>query len=291
MNSLFSISRKNDTKGGSIIWTESQIAYIINEYNSTHSTVSIAKQFGTNPQMIRNVLRKNRVNVLSLSELGMLNFPRNSNFFESVDTPVKAYWLGFLYADGYIGKEKDKRVRITLKKSDEQHLSKFLSAIEANNTPIKYSQKKDGDKIFEQAYCCLRDAKLVEDLNRAGCVNCKSYTLTFPNTDILPEKLQSHFIRGYFDGDGSLHSTLSGKNKTPRYRITFVGTKSFLESLRHILGKEHIAIENRDTYCMFSISGNKQLIPILEYLYKDSNDSIELTRKRQIYNKFLLQVQ
>lgn len=70
MNSLFSISRKNDTKGGSIIWTESQIAYIINEYNSTHSTVSIAKQFGTNPQMIRNVLRKNRVNVLSLSELG-----------------------------------------------------------------------------------------------------------------------------------------------------------------------------------------------------------------------------
>ena len=107
----------------------------------------------------------------------------------------------------------------------------------------------------------------------------------------MPEKLQSHFIRGYFDGDGSLHSTLSGKNKTPRYRITFVGTKSFLESLRQILGKEHIAIENRDTYCMFSISGNKQLIPILEYLYKDSNDSIELTRKRQIYNKFLLQVQ
>lgn len=291
MNNLFSISRRNDTKGGSIIWTESQIAYIINEYNSTHSTVTIAKKFGTNPQMIRNVLRKNRVTILSLSELGMLEYPRNSNYFEKIDTPAKAYWLGFLYADGYIGKGKDKRVRITLKKDDEQHLNKFLQAIEATNTLVKYSQKKDGEKVFEQAYCCLRDSKLVEDLNNAGCTNRKSYTLTFPNGDILPEHLQSHFIRGYFDGDGSLHSTLSGKNKTPRYRITFVGTKSFLESLRHILGKDHIAIENRETYCMFSISGNKQLVSVLEYLYKDSEESIELIRKRQIYNKFLLQVQ
>lgn len=291
MNNLFSISRRNDTKGGSIIWTESQIAYIINEYNSTHSTVTIAEKFGTNPQMIRNVLRKNRVTILSLSELGMLKYPRNSNYFEKIDTPAKAYWLGFLYADGYIGKGKDKRVRITLKKDDEQHLNKFLQAIEATNTLVKYSQKKDGEKVFEQAYCCLRDSKLVEDLNNAGCTNCKSYTLTFPNSDILPEHLQSHFIRGYFDGDGSLHSTLSGKNKTPRYRITFVGTKSFLETLRHILGKDYIAIENRETYCMFSISGNKQLVSVLEYLYKDSEESIELTRKRQIYNKFLLQVQ
>lgn len=291
MNNLFSISRRNDTKGGSIIWTESQIAYIINEYNSTHSTVTIAKKFGTNPQMIRNVLRKNRVTILSLSELGMLEYPRNSNYFEKIDTPAKAYWLGFLYADGYIGKGKDKRVRITLKKDDEQHLNKFLQAIEATNTLVKYSQKKDGEKVFKQAYCCLRDSKLVEDLNNAGCTNCKSYTLTFPNSDILPEHLQSHFIRGYFDSDGSLHSTLSGKNKTPRYRITFVGTKSFLEILRHILGKDYIAIENRETYCMFSISGNKQLVSVLEYLYKDSEESIELTRKRQIYNKFLLQVQ
>ena len=291
MNNLFSISRRNDIKGGSIIWTESQIAYIVNEYNSTHSTTKIAEKFGTNPQMIRNILRKNRVKVLPLSELGKLNFPRNSDFFGKIDTPQKAYWLGFLYADGYIGKEKDKRVRITLKKDDEGHLRKFLNAIEAINTPVKYSQKEDAGKIFEQSFCSFRDAKMVEDLKNAGCVNCKSYILTFPSTDIVSKELQSHFIRGYFDGDGSLHSTLSGKNKTPRYRVTFVGTKAFLESLRSIFEKEHIAIENRETYCMFSMAGNKQLVSVLEYLYKDSEDNIELTRKRQIYNKFLLQVQ
>ena len=146
MNNLFAISRKSDSFNGYIIWTQDQIDYITTEYQKYHSVPTIAKQFGVSAQAIRTVLRKAGVEVLSLQQLKQLEYPRNSNFFELIDTPTKAYWLGFLYADGYIA--KDNTIRINLKKDDEQHLKKFMQAIEYTNGKIKYSTKKVDNKIY-----------------------------------------------------------------------------------------------------------------------------------------------
>lgn len=129
---------------------------------------------------------------------------------------------------------------------------------------------------------------MANDLADKGCINNKSLVLTFP-LDKIPELLYSHFIRGYMDGDGSIHYTQSGRAKTPNYRLSFIGTKNMLTSIKHILGKDNLSLENRTTHYSLQISGNKQLERIFEYIYKDSYDGIELTRKRQIYNNFLLQ--
>lgn len=286
MNNLFLIVRKNDNPSGRIIWSEDQIAFIINEYNKYHSTPKIAKQFGVSPETIRNLLRKNNQKVLNLQELNTLDFPRNSNYFEIIDSADKAYWLGFLYADGYIDKKNS--IRINLMKQDEEHLKKFLKAIEATNTKIKYSKKETNNKTYYQAYISLRDSKMVKDLADKGCVNNKSLILTFPKEKI-PKEHYSHFIRGYFDGDGSLHKTLCGKAKKFNYRISFVGTKDMLENIKNIFHKEKLSLENKGNFYVLAISGNKQLESILSYIYKDSYNDIELTRKRQIYNQFLLQ--
>ena len=282
----FSLLRKNNNENGAIIWQEDQINYVINEYQTHYSIPTIAKQFNTSPETIRKLLRKKNVKVLSVAELRHKKFPRNSNFFHNIDTPEKAYWLGFLMADGYI--TTDNKVRLNLKKDDEDHLKKFLKALNATNHTIKYSTKTEKDKVYYQAYCSIGDQTLVEDLSALGCVNAKSYILQFPK-DKIPSSLYSHFIRGYFDGDGSLNFTISGKNKTPNWRINFIGTKSFLEDLRHILDKDHLALENHKTYYSFTINGNKQIKPILEYIYNNSDDNMELTRKRLVYNQYLLQ--
>lgn len=286
MNNLFSIRRKNDSFNGVIIWSQEQIDYIIQEYNKNHSTTKIAKQFGVSTETIRNVLRKNHVHILSLAELNVLDFPRNSNFFENIDNPEKAYWLGFLYADGYISKTNE--IRINLKKEDEEHLIKFCNAIKATKTTVKYSQKRTEGKIYHQAYIGIRDIKMVKDLADKGCINNKSLVLTFPE-DKVPENLYSHFIRGYMDGDGSIHYTQSGKAKTPNYRLSFIGTKDMLNHIKHILNKDNLCLEKKSLYYNLQISGNKQLESIFAYIYKDSCPEIELTRKRQIYNNFLLQ--
>lgn len=286
MNNLFSITRKNDNPSGRIIWSEDQIAFIIKEYNDHHSTTKIADMFKTSPETIRNVLRKNGQKVLSIEELKKIDYPRNSNYFQTIDSPDKAYWLGFLYADGYISKGSE--IRINLSSKDEEHLKKFLGAIGASNSKIHYSKKTISSKVFSQSYISLKDKKMCEDLKDKGCVNKKSFILTFP-TEKVPENLYSHFIRGYFDGDGSIHFTQCGQAKKPNYRISFCGTKDMLEHIRAILGKDKLSLEKRENIYSLSINGNKQLEKILSFIYEGSYDEIELTRKRQIYNNFLLQ--
>lgn len=280
---LFSIVRKNN---GTIIWSQDQIEYIINEYNVHHSTTIIANKFNVSTQAIRTLLRKNNVKVLSITELKHLKYPRNSFYFENIDCAEKAYWLGFLYADGYISKSGE--IRINLMKDDERHLYKFLSAIGAINNTIKYSKKVTKEKTYEQAYCNLRDVQMVKDLANKGCVNNKSLILKFPY-DKLTSNLYSHFIRGYIDGDGSIHYTCSGNAKTPNYRLNIAGTKDMLIAIRDILNKNNLALEDKKTFYCLTINGNKQLENIFNYIYQDSYDAIELTRKRQIYNNFLLQ--
>lgn len=286
MDNLFAISRKSDSFNGYIIWTQDQIDYITTEYQKHHSVPTIAKQFGVSPQAIRTVLRKAGVEVLSIQQLKHLEYPRNSNFFEVIDTPTKAYWLGFLYADGYIA--KDNTIRINLKKDDEEHLLKFMKAIEYTNGKIKYSTKKDGEKIYHQAYFSIRDSKMKQDLADKGCVNNKSLIITFPY-DKVPSSLYSHFIRGFFDGDGCLTWSISGKAKSRNYRVNFTGTESILNSIKEILGKPKLALEHKGNYCVLNINGNKQLKTILAYIYQDATEDIYLTRKKQKYDEFLLQ--
>lgn len=285
MSKLFSIARKNES--GAIIWSQDQIEYIISEYNKKHSVPQIARDFKVAPSTIRSLLRKKGIKILSLSELKKIDFPRDEKFFRLIDTAEKAYWLGFLYADGYIDKKNS--IRVNLKREDENHCQKFLDAIGATNHKLIYSEKRVGEKTFYQACAAIRDNQMVKDLANLGCVNKKSLILQFPSEEQVPSTLTSHFIRGYFDGDGSLHFTQCGHAKKPNYRISFVGTQSFLIKLQEFLGVSHLALENCGNYFKLTISGNIQVGTILEYIYKDSSEEIELRRKRIIYENYKLQ--
>lgn len=291
MCNLFSIIRKGNSKGGYILWTDEQRAYIVNQYNLYHSVPSIASQFGCSASAIRTLLRKEKVKILTLSELKMVDYPRNSDFFEVIDTPSKAYWLGFLYSDGCLTNKNI--IRITLKKEDEEHLHKFRKAISYTKNTVGFSSKKTKDKIYHQCYFTLRDNKMYADLKDKGCVERKSLILSFP-WDKMDKNLYSHFIRGYIDGDGCITCSTSGKAKKPNWKLACLGTKDMLESILKIFNKPSLTLEQRGKdgsyFYEFSINGNKQLRSILRYIYQDSNNDIELTRKRQKYDTYLLQV-
>lgn len=270
-------------KGGRIIWSQEQIDYITNNYNNYHSTPTIAKFFGVNRETIRTVLRKQGVKILSLHELQLIKNPRNSNYFEDIDSPAKAYWLGFLYADGNISRNV---INITLSIKDKKHLEKFQKAISANNTTIHELEVNNYGKIYKTARFWIGDKKMAQDLCDKGCVPNKSLILDFPYNSV-PENLYSHFIRGYMDGDGCIGWNPSYKGKHEAFRLSIIGTKNFLSAIKKILCKENIVLSSKGQNFEFHIGGNKQLIPILNYIYKDSYDEIELTRKREKYNEFL----
>jgi len=261
----FTITRK---KGGVISWSEDQVHYIINEYlnNSSIKVIDLAKLFGVRAEAIRRLLRKNNIELLG-SKRG---FPRDVNYFSQINSKEKAYWLGYIYADGCVS---NMRNTLSITSTDFEHLEKFKLAIGSINKIIPMK-----DNRFENAKQCfifgVNDAKIKQDLINLGCVPNKSLLLkSIPNID---KDLISHFLRGYFDGDGSLHWTAN------KFRVSFVGTYDFLVNIRSILGLEQLSLNQnmlaKDTY-QLQISGKNDVKRILQFLYLDSEENIRLNRK------------
>lgn len=121
------------------------------------------------------------------------------DYFQIIDTEEKAYWLGFLSADGCVYKPKTTnsyRIEINLQDSDEGHLRKFLNAVSPNQNICHY---KSGGRIYHSI--TVFSNQLGTDLIRHGVTPRKSLTLQPWNG---PAHLMRHYWRGMVDGDGCI---------------------------------------------------------------------------------------
>lgn len=265
----FTITRDN---GGVIAWTEEQVAYIIDQYVNNNVTLKeLGKQFGCSYGTIRNCLNKHGIQ----SRGNKQGYPRNELYFNQINTPEKAYWLGFLYADGCV---HSNHYEISINITDKEHVEKFKKAIGATNHKITETKddRWNNAKILYQF--TIKDEQLHKDLIKWGCVPNKTFLIkTIPN---IPKDYVSHFIRGYFDGDGSLHWLQNTNN----YRISFTsGSREFLEAIQKELECSSLSIQNQNNTYQFQISGVHKVEKILNYLYKDSTESTRLDRKYLSY--------
>lgn len=208
-----------------------------------------------------------------------MKYEYDKNYFTNIDTNDKAYWLGFLYADGCVSEYKKPNGKIHcmvldigLSDKDKQHLVKFNNSLKSN-IEIKH-KTVSGCGTSRLTVCCTN---MCRDLISHGCTPQKSLILEFPS---LNDKLLPHFIRGYFDGDGCIYL---GKYK---YVINFVGTKNFLTDLRNVL-KEHnisgpLKIYSKGNAYQMYIYGYNNLKEFYNYVYNDTD--LYLDRK---YEKFI----
>jgi intein/homing endonuclease len=154
----------------------------------------------------------------------------HQDFFSVIDTEEKAYWLGFIMADGCIHDFNDHRsstLAIGLSSEDKEHIEKFLKAI-GTNKPIYQHCRNGKDYVSMQ----VSSSKLTTDLKNLGCVPKKTLLNTW--VDLCNDELQFAFIRGYFDGDGSIASTFE-INTLHRVHISIAGYKKTLECFMHFL--------------------------------------------------------
>ena len=269
MSDLYTITRG---KGGVIAWTDEQVAYIINKYlNENYTLKQLGKEFNCSYPTIRNLLNKHKIK----SRGNKQGYPRDEFYFNKIDTEEKAYWLGFLYADGCV---HSNNYEISVNITDKEHIEKFKTAIKAFNHNITETQ----DKRFQNAKTLyqfsIRDKQLHQDLIKWGCIPQKSLLINkIPN---IPRDYVSHFLRGYFDGDGSLHY-LRGTNN---YRISFVGTKDFLNDIQKEL-QTNVSLQSNiaGKAYVLQIAGRRQIERILNYLYNNSKENNRLNRKYQKY--------
>lgn len=207
----------------------------------------------------------------------MRKYNLNETFFNIIDSEIKAYLLGFLFADGYIN-EKNNVIEITIHEKDKEILDMFVNYLYPNGRPLK---------VIKNNYLRLviNSKIIVNDLSKLGCMQAKTFKIKYP---VIPSKYDNDFIRGYFDGDGCV--TITRNSLT----VSFVGTIELLNSINVILlnncnlnetkyDKRYSDRENNIRTLIFG--GNIIVNRIFHYLYDDSN--FYLFRKKEKFISIL----
>jgi hypothetical protein len=193
----------------------------------------------------------------------------NQDYFKTWSNNM-AYMFGFWCADGciYNGKIFD----ITTSMKDKYILKQFAKELDYQGNIF--------DAVDKQA-CRLNFSCVViyNDIVSLGGSECKSMTLKFPE---VPEEYLSDFIRGYFDGDGSVWDV-----KGKRVNCSFTcGSWDFLEKLWNIL-KEKANVQggsyNKEYYSL--VFGKNDSLKIRDFIYKN-NPELFLKRKKDKFFKY-----
>lgn len=256
-------------------WTNDEIEYLKENYQDK-SYKEIGEHLGRKEQAIRS----------KMHSLGLKKsiYHCNYNYFETIDTEDKAYWLGFIYADGNVNKAQS-TLRINLQARDSLHLSKLNKCIDGNFN-IRIYDEKHGDRTYPMCQILVYSTKIARDLMNKGVVPHKSNIITFPE---LRNDLIRHFIRGYFDGDGSICERKHKKGSSDLACSFTCGSLDFLESLRAILFsndiKSYLVEDKRGEKYSLSLAGLRNPDAFLHYIYDDATVCLDrkFIKKESLY--------
>ena len=202
---------------------------------------------------------------------GNIKWQTNRAYFSQIDTPEKAYILGFLIADGHVRKEGYK-VEVSLKASDADLLTAIGREL-ACDAPLGWmTNHLDGSRM-RRLYLCGQ--QIVNDLRALGVRHDKSVSATYP---AIPAELEGHLVRGIWDGDGSI---------APQ-QMELIGTSAVLDGV--------VAAAQRHTGCVLRrrmsgpgrayhyAYGTRRDTDVLHWMY--SGATITLARKREAYLQY-----
>lgn len=247
-------------------WTSEELEYLKANYQDK-SYKEIGEYLGRKEQAIRS-----KMHFLGLKKS---IYHCVYDYFETIDTEDKAYWLGFIYADGNISKA-ERTLTINLQGRDHGHLSKFNKCIQGN-FPVKLFDVEKNGKTYSMSQILVYSTKMAHDLIDKGVVPNKTNIIEFPN---IPDNLVNHFIRGYFDGDGSVCERKHKKGPSDLACSFTCGSVKFLEELRSILfqnGIKSYLVPSGENKCYLSLAGLQNPDVFLKYIY--NNATIYLDRK------------
>jgi len=230
-----------------------------------------AKEHDIPLEKLVNHLRNNR----AFAD-GRTKYIFDESYFFKIDDEIKAYWLGFMVADGHVSKN---RIIIQLSAKDRDLLKKFADLFSIPLTEINRKMPDSGG-IQSTVRIQLNSKRMADDLCNKGLTPRKTYDLDLTVFKHIPKRLMHHFIKGIFDGDGSIDATGPG-----RYRFLICGYREiFLSKIRDILeveiGVGRVQISKGGTIPILGYGGRLAILRIKEYLYKDATIFLERKKAR-----------
>lgn len=245
------------------------------------SIIDCAKKFKIGKNTLYNYLKEN--NLIKNDKNYQKDITYDKNFFDSIDTEEKAYWLGFIMADGYTRLDKNNnpaQMTIEISKKDIEMLNAFKKSIKSNHIIRERSRKTRTGKVSETYSIRISSQHLTKQLIGYGVIPNKTY-IGFINEEIFDdnEELIFHYLRGYSDGDGTIN-----KNKGNYVFKLVIKSKSILDTIANWI-KKYCNIDPKitvwDDAYRLSVQNKKDYFIFLEKLYKNAN--IYLDRKYQNY--------
>lgn len=212
----------------------------------------------------------------------------DQDFFEEINNSKKAYWLGFLWADGYCD-PKYKKMKLDLQERDKTLLEVFKKDINFSGKITSYTAKLGKSYRTTEATVyriAVINEKFVNDLAAKGVISHRE-TKNYPH-DIIPKELFAHFLRGYFEGNGTI--SFSCKNrKIKGLNVAICGGTNFLLDIQQIL-KNIYGIESSGYYrrpnnpnnITIRFTKHQEQLKFLNLIYQNADTF--MSRK---YNKYM----
>lgn len=257
---------------------EKQKKYIIESYY-TKSSTKLAKELNCSSSLIKKIWRIN-----NLKGKGCRVYYSNFDYFEKIDNEHKAYWLGFIAADGcvYSRDNHQSLLSISLNVDDIDMLNNFKEDIESENKVRKWTDS------YGYNYCGIQivSDKLCSDLRKYNIVERKTETyVPFK----LKDEYMRHFIRGFFDGDGSFYIESSNKNMLVS---NFCGNYNCMNFIKEYLENYninfHLRRDNREysfPFYYLRLTKHDEMKRFIDFLYNKS--TIYMERKYKIAQRYL----
>lgn len=238
--------------------------------NSYYTQTQLGEKFNCSSYVIHNILKRNNIAIVTKPRK---NIKQLDNYFDEINSEHKAYWLGFIFADGSVSNSN--QLSIEIHEKDKYLLEKFKDDLQLNSK-ISIRNRKN------TTTCCVRVSSphMVQTLKQYGIVpNKTNVTKHLPK---IREDLIPHFLRGLIDGDGWIT-----QDKNGRFHIGYVTNHiSVCEDFKTycniiIDGKcdAKITYKNHDKHPCFQIQNQKIIKQLASALYKDN--TICLSRKYQ----------
>lgn len=252
---------------------------VLFDYNILQFNVpKISKKYNVSISTIRRILKDNGV-VLDRNK----KYNIDDKYFDFINNEEKAYWLGFLMADGSV--QKDRHLMCELSNKDYSHLRKLKHALKSSHV-IKQSKKNC-------AYLFISSQRLVSSCKKWGLVCNKTRSVKTPN---ISKSLLCHFYRGILDGDGWITHRYFGKKRIFSFEIGFSSANiDFLKEIQKWIEDSinrkcgYIISRNRHngSVCQLTIGGNILFLEVINLLYPKSC-VVFLDRKKEIIEESIV---
>lgn len=193
-------------------------------------------------------------------------------YFSTIDTKQKAYFIGFTVADGCLVTPGKGLERLAfMQKDTDQAVLHCLKEECGATTSVNLSQTFDKrtQKVYSRAALFINAKGIFEVLGKYGIHPRKSFTADkFLHT--IPEEFRAAALLGLWDGDGCWTKLSQSRRPNSGVRVSLRGTAPIIEETIEFLGLTNFSItKDYEFVHRLNVWNQEEVLKVYNALYSD----------------------